>query len=50
MKVKIGDKIVETDSSGVVKARAERVEHPDGRVDIIIHVPCLQIAAEKVEV
>lgn len=50
MKVQIGDKIVEADSSGVVKATAERIEHPDGRIDVIIHVPCLQIAAKKVEV
>ena len=50
MKVQIGDKIVEADSSGVVKATSERVEHPDGRIDIIVHIPCLQIAAEKVEV
>lgn len=50
MKVQIGDKIVEADSSGVVEAKVERVEHPDGRVDVIIHVPCLQIAAKKAEV
>lgn len=52
MKMKIGDKLVEVDtSSGVptVKATAETIRHPDGRVDVRIHVPCLQIKAERKE-
>lgn len=47
--MKIGDKVVDVDySSGVpvIKAVPERIEHPDGRVDVIIHVPCLQIAGK----
>lgn len=49
MKVKIGDKLVEADTSmgvPVIKATSEEVRHPDGRVDIIIKVPCLEIAGE----
>lgn len=50
MKVKIKDKLVDVDiSSGVptIKATAEEIRHPDGRVDVIIHVPCMQISAKK---
>ena len=46
MKVKIGDKLVEVEN-GVIKATAEEIRHPDGRIDVIIHVPCLQIKAEN---
>lgn len=49
MKIKIGDKLVEADiSSGVpvIKATAEEIHHPDGRVDVVIKVPCLQIASD----
>lgn len=52
MKIRIGDKVVEADmSSGtpVIKATAEEVRHPDGRVDVIVKVPCLQIQAKKGE-
>lgn len=51
-KIRIGDKVVEVDtSSGVptIKATAEEVRHPDGRVDVIVKVPCLQIQAKKGE-
>jgi len=27
----------------VIKARAEEIRHPDGRVDVIIHAPCLSL-------
>ncbi len=50
MNIKIGDKLVEADASGKIKATTEEVKRPDGRIDIIIHVPCLQIQAKKVEV
>lgn len=43
MKVQIGDKVVEVEK-GVIKATAKEIHHPDGRVDVIIKVPCLQIA------
>ena len=46
MKIRIGDKLVEAEN-GVIKATAEEIHHPDGRVDVIIHVPCLQIQAKK---
>lgn len=46
MKVKIGDKMVEV-KDGVIKATAEEIRHPDGRIDVIIHVPCLQITAKN---
>lgn len=46
MKVKIGDKLIEVED-GVIKATAEEIHHPDGRIDVIIHVSCLQIKAEK---
>ncbi len=47
MKIRIGDKLVEADASGKIKATTEEVRHPDGHIDVIIHVPCLQIAAKK---
>lgn len=46
MKVRIGDKVVEADDNGVIKATAEEIHRPDGRVDVVIHVPCLQIASD----
>jgi len=52
MKMKIGDKMVEVDNSSgvpVIKATAEEIRHPDGRVDVVIHVPCLQIAGKVKE-
>lgn len=46
MKKRIGDKLVEV-KNGVIEATAEEIRHPDGRVDVVIHVPCLQIQAKK---
>jgi len=54
MKLRIGDKLVETDEFQmidgkkvpVIKATSEEIKHPDGRVDVIVHVPCLQIASK----
>lgn len=46
MKTRIGDKVVEIED-GVIKATAEEIRHPDGRVDVIVHVPCLQIVAKN---
>ena len=46
MKIRIGDKMVEVEN-GVIKATAEEIRHSDGRVDVIIHVPCLQIIAKN---
>lgn len=49
MKIKIGDKLVEADNSSgvpVIKATAEEIHHPDGRVDVLIHIPCLTLITE----
>lgn len=46
MKVRIDDKMVEVEN-GVINARAEEIKRPDGRVDVIVHIPCLQIQAKK---
>lgn len=45
MKVQIADKLVDVEN-GVIKATAEEIRHPDGRVDVIVHVPCLQITSK----
>lgn len=45
-KVRIGDKVVEVEN-GVVKATVEKIRHPDGRVDVVVHVPCLQIVGKQ---
>jgi len=50
MKIRIGDKIIEVDNSSgtpIVKATSKEIRHPDGRVDVIVKVPCLQIAAKN---
>ena len=47
MKIKIGDKLVEVDEAGVIKATAEEIHHPDGRVDVVVHVPCMKIQSKK---
>jgi len=46
MKVQIGDKVVEV-KDGVIKATAEEIPREDGGVDVIVHVPCLQIQSKK---
>ncbi len=50
MKIRIGDKLVEADASGKIKATTEEIPRKDGGVDVIVHIPCLQIKAKKVEV
>lgn len=47
MKIRIGNKLVEADASGTIKATIEEIKHPDGRIDIVVHVPCQTIAAKK---
>ena len=49
--VRVGDKLVEIDrfdenGKPVVKATSTEVRHPDGRVDVTVHVPCFQIAGK----
>ena len=41
--IKINGKVIEV-NNGVIKATTEEIARPDGRVDVIVHVPCLQIA------
>jgi hypothetical protein len=31
----------------VIKATSEETRHPDGRVDVMIHVPCLNIVSKE---
>lgn len=49
--VRIGDKLAEVDrfdknGKPVIKATSTETRHPDGRVDVTIHVPCFQIASK----
>lgn len=46
MKEQIGDKIVEV-KNGVIHATAEEIPREDGGVDVVVHVPCLQLTAKK---
>jgi hypothetical protein len=47
MQIQIGDKLVEVDEKGVVKATSKEIRHPDGRVDIEIHIPCLKVVGKQ---
>lgn len=52
MQVNIGDKVVEAEMKNgvpVIKATSEEIHHPDGRVDCVIHVPCLTIQSNVKE-
>lgn len=49
--LRIGDKLVEIDrfdenGKPVITATSKEVRHDDGRVDVTIIVPCLQIAGK----
>ena len=46
MKARIGDKLVEIEN-GVINATAEEIKRPDGRIDVVISVPCLQIIGKN---
>lgn len=47
MQIRMGDKIVEAELNEqgipVIKATTKEIRHPDGRVDVVVEVPCLQI-------
>lgn len=50
MQIKIGDKVIEADNSSgvpVIKATAEEIRHPDGRVDVVVKIPCLKIQSKQ---
>jgi len=49
MFLKIGNKLVKCDENKVIKATSKEIKHPDGRVDVEIHVPCLKIQSKAVE-
>ena len=49
MNIQIGDKLVEADASGKIKATAKEIPRADGGVDVVVSIPCLQIQAKKVE-
>jgi len=51
MQLRIGNRVIEVDtSSGVptIHAQAEEIRYPDGRQDVIVHVPCMTLGS-KVE-
>jgi hypothetical protein len=57
MKIRIGDKVVEAEMKEVngkmmpvIKAQAEEIKRPDGRVDVVVKVPCLKIESKEKEV
>jgi hypothetical protein len=50
MKIRIGDKLVEADASGKIKATVEEIPNQSGGTDVVVHIPCLTIQAKKVEV
>lgn len=48
--IRIGDKMVEVEMrNGVptIMAKSEEIRHPDGRVDVIVRVPCLKIQSQQ---
>lgn len=51
--IRIGGKLVQVDriENGipVIKATAEEIRHPDGRQDVIVHVPCLNLRTKPIE-
>ena len=51
---KVGDKLIPVDrienNVPILKGEAKETKHPDGRVDVTVSVPCLQIAGATKEV
>jgi hypothetical protein len=50
MHLRIGDRVVDVEMvNGIptIKADAEEIRHPDGRIDVIVHVPCFSLGATK---
>ncbi len=46
MQVRIGDKVVEV-KDGVIKATAEEIHRENGRIDVVVSIPCLQIVGKS---
>lgn len=40
---KIGERIVETDEGGCLICTSKEIKHPDGRIDVEIHVPTFNL-------
>jgi hypothetical protein len=52
MQLRLGDKVVEVEMrNGVptIQAMAEEIKYPDGRQDVIVHVPCFKIGGSVKE-
>jgi hypothetical protein len=52
MQLRIGDKVVEVEMKNgvpVIQATVEEIRHPDGRQDVIVHVPCFKIGGSVKE-
>jgi len=53
LKIRIGGRLVEVDrfENGipVIKARAEEIKQSDGSQNVIVHVPCLNIAGKEIK-
>lgn len=51
MKIRIGNKVVDAEPNAagvpVIKTWSEEIKHEDGRVDVIVHVPCVRMQAKK---
>jgi hypothetical protein len=53
MQLRIGDRVVDVEMvNGVptIKADAEEIHHPDGHVDVVVHVPCFALGATEQKV
>jgi len=46
-KIQIGDKLVELDERGILKATSKEIKHADGRVDVQVFIPCLKIQGKQ---
>jgi hypothetical protein len=50
MQLKMGNRVVGVEMvNGVptIKATAEEIKHPDGHVDVIVHVPCMMLGTTQ---
>ena len=50
--LRMGDKAIpfegyDQDGKPIIKPVIENIEHPDGRKDVIVHIPCLIIQSVK---
>ena len=47
MKIRIGNRIVDAelkDGVPTIKADVEQVQRPDGTIDVIVKVPCMELS------